>query len=211
MLKSLEASTEDTAFDEGVFTAAGTNRSITLEEVVRMKSEDNSPHPYDFKHTYEASGPTFPHGCHIAEIEVDAVTMRAKLTRFTVVDDFGMVINPLTLEGQIHGGVAQGVGQALYEFMAYDEDGQLLSGSLMDYTLPRADDLPRIDIIPAIHPASITRWGPKVRGKPGPSAQRPRSFQLWMHSGSPILICRNPATHLGKNEAASLKPPGSER
>ena len=78
-----------------------------------MKSENNSPHPHDFKHTYAASGSTFPHGCHIAEIEVDAVTMRAKLTRFTVVDDFGMVINPLTLEGQIHGGVAQGVGQAL--------------------------------------------------------------------------------------------------
>ena len=83
--EALEASPEDTAFDDGVFTAAGTNRSVTLEEVVRMKSENNSPHPYDFKHTYAASGSTFPHGCHIAEIEVDAVTMRAKLTRFTVV------------------------------------------------------------------------------------------------------------------------------
>ena len=125
--------------------------------------------------------------------------MRAKLTRFTVVDDFGMVINPLTLEGQIHGGVAQGVGQALYEFMAYDEDGQLLSGSLMDYTCHGPMICRALMYIPAIHPASITRWGPKVRGKPGPSAQRPRSFQLClMHSGSPILICPQPRNTSGK-------------
>ena len=171
--ESLEASTEDTAFDEGVFTAAGTNRSITLEEVVRMKSAEDSPHPYDFKHTYAASGSTFPHGCHIAEIEVDAVTMRAKLTRFTVVDDFGTVINPLTLEGQIHGGVAQGVGQALYEFMAYDEDGQLLSGSLMDYTLPRADDLPRIDIYTRNTPCLNNALGAKGAGEAGAIGSTP--------------------------------------
>ena len=171
--EALEASTEDTAFDEGVFTAAGTNRSITLEEVVRMKSAEDSPHPYDFKHTYAASGSTFPHGCHIAEIEVDAVTMRAKLTRFTVVDDFGTVINPLTLEGQIHGGVAQGVGQALYEFMAYDEDGQLLSGSLMDYTLPRADDLPRIDIYTRNTPCLNNALGAKGAGEAGAIGSTP--------------------------------------
>ena len=171
--EALEASPDYTAFDDGVFTAAGTNRSVTLEEVVRMKSEDNSPHPYDFKHTYEASGPTFPHGCHIAEIEVDAVTMRAKLTRFTVVDDFGMVINPLTLEGQIHGGVAQGVGQALYEFMAYDEDGQLLSGSLMDYTLPRADDLPRIDVYTRNTPCLNNALGAKGAGEAGAIGSTP--------------------------------------
>ena len=171
--EALEASPDDTAFDDGVFTAAGTNRSVTLEELVRMKSEDNSPHPYDFKHTYEASGPTFPHGCHIAEIEVDAVTMRAKLTRFTVVDDFGMVINPLTLEGQIHGGVAQGVGQALYEFMAYDEDGQLLSGSLMDYTLPRADDLPRIDVYTRNTPCLNNALGAKGAGEAGAIGSTP--------------------------------------
>ena len=138
-----------------------------------MKSENNSPHPYDFKHTYAASGSTFPHGCHIAEIEVDAVTMRAKLTRFTVVDDFGMVINPLTLEGQIHGGVAQGVGQALYEFMAYDEDGQLLSGSLMDYTLPRADDLPRIDVYTRNTPCLNNALGAKGAGEAGAIGSTP--------------------------------------
>ena len=171
--EALEANPEDTAFDDGVFTAAGTNRTITLEEVVRMKSEENAPHPYDFKHTYEASGPTFPNGCHIAEIEVDAVTMRAQLTRFTVVDDFGMVINPLTLEGQIHGGVAQGVGQALYEFMAYDEDGQLLSGSLMDYTLPRADDLPRIDVYTRNTPCLNNALGAKGAGEAGAIGSTP--------------------------------------
>ena len=91
-------------------------------------------HPPDF---------TYPNGCHIAEVEIDTATGVTRVVRYTVVDDFGSVINPLLLEGQVHGGTVQGIGQALYEYTVYDSDsGQLITGSLMDYCLPRADDVP---------------------------------------------------------------------
>ena len=97
-------------------------------------------------HKYTTDGATYPYGCHVVEIEVDQQTLRPEIVTYTVVDDFGEIINPLTLEGQIHGGIAQGIGQALYEHVAYDEDGQLLAGSLMDYALPRADHMPSFSI-----------------------------------------------------------------
>ena len=80
-------------------------------------------------HSYETAGPTYPYGCHIVEVEIDPATCEVALARFTVVDDFGLVINPQTLSGQIHGGIAQGVGQALYEHVVYNDEGQILSGS----------------------------------------------------------------------------------
>jgi carbon-monoxide dehydrogenase large subunit len=88
------------------------------------------------------TAPTYPNGCHIAEVEVDPDSGVTTILRFTVVDDFGAVINPMLLEGQVHGGVVQGIGQALLEETVYDEDGQLLSGTFMDYAMPRADNLP---------------------------------------------------------------------
>jgi len=89
--------------------------------------------------------PTFPNGAHICEIEIDRDTGHIAITRYTVVDDFGKVLNPMLVAGQVHGGVAQGVGQALFEHATYDDSGQLLSGSFMDYCMPRADDLPFIN------------------------------------------------------------------
>jgi len=94
---------------------------------------------------YLPAGATFPNGCHICEIEIDADTGTPQILSYVVVDDFGRVINPLLIAGQVHGGVVQGVGQALYEHCVYDpESGQLLSGSFMDYTMPRADHMPPI-------------------------------------------------------------------
>lgn len=178
----LEAKPDDTEFDDGVFTAAGTNRSVTLEELVQMKAIEDDAHPYNIKHSFTTDGPTYPYGCHVAEIEVDQVTMHAQITRFTVVDDFGVVINPMTLEGQIQGGVAQGVGQALYEYMAYDEDGQLLSGSLMDYTLPRADNLPRIDVYTRNTPCLNNPLGVKGAGEAGAIGSTPAVISALCHA-----------------------------
>ena len=143
----LQAEIGDIQFAEGIFTAAGTNQSVTIEDLVRLiATDDPAQHPLNRVHDYTTDGATYPYGCHIVEIEVDQQTYRPEIVNYTVVDDFGEIINPLTLEGQIHGGIAQGIGQALYEHVAYDEDGQLLAGSLMDYTLPRADHMPSFSI-----------------------------------------------------------------
>lgn len=137
----LEAGVPDIELSDGTARVIGTDRSVMLATLVaampeqdRADEEDWTPH-----------APTFPNGTHIAEVEVDPETGAVRLERYTVVDDFGITLNPLLLEGQIHGGVAQGIGQALLERTVYDQDsGQLLTASLMDYCLPRADDLPMI-------------------------------------------------------------------
>jgi carbon-monoxide dehydrogenase large subunit len=95
---------------------------------------------------YDPANFTFPGGCHICEVEVDAETGEAKVVNFTAVDDVGRVINPMIVEGQVQGGIAQGIGQALLENAAYDRNGQLLSASFMDYTMPRAEDLPDLTV-----------------------------------------------------------------
>ena len=143
----LQADEADIQFADGIFTAAGTNQSVTIDDLVRLiATDDPTKHPLNCVHKYTTDGATYPYGCHIVELEVDQTTFRPEIVNYTVVDDFGEVINPLTLEGQIHGGIAQGIGQALYEHVAYDEDGQLLAGSLMDYALPRADHMPSFSI-----------------------------------------------------------------
>lgn len=164
--RMLEA--EQAEFSDGVFTAAGTNRTLTLQElVVATAGAEDTPHPYSLKHSYKTDGASYPNGCHVVEIEVDEATLIPRITRYTVVDDFGGVINPLTLEGQIHGGIAQGVGQALYEYLPYDAQGQLLAGSLMDYTLPRADMLPGFRIFTRNTPCRNNILGIKGAGEAG--------------------------------------------
>jgi carbon-monoxide dehydrogenase large subunit len=95
---------------------------------------------------YDPINFTFPAGCHICEVEVDPETGETQIVAFTAVDDFGVVINPMIVEGQVHGGVAQGIGQALLEGAVYDNDGQLVTGSFMDYTMPRANVLPTLKV-----------------------------------------------------------------
>ncbi len=141
----LDVDRGEISFSDGVFTAAGSNQTVTIEELVRLKATEDNPHPLNRFNNYRAAGATYPYGCHIIEMEVDRASFVPQIVRYVTVDDFGNVLNPMTLNGQIQGGIAQGVGQALYECLSYDETGQLLSGSLMDYTLPRADHLPMLE------------------------------------------------------------------
>ena len=140
----LECDPSELVFEEGIFRHAHSNKTVAIEHLAQTLFEQDKPHPFDIKHVYTTDGPSFPYGCHIVEVEIDKATLVPQIKKYTVTDDLGGVINPDTLAGQIHGGIAQGVGQALYENLVYDETGQCLSGSLMDYTLPRADHLTMI-------------------------------------------------------------------
>ena len=129
-------------YKEGIFLAEGTNLTISLEDLAKDSKE-----PIKISSQWTPPNYTFPNGCHICELEVDKDTGHIEIKKYTVVDDFGLVINPNMLAGQVHGGIAQGIGQAIYENTVYDsENGQLLSGSFMDYALPRAEDLINVDI-----------------------------------------------------------------
>jgi carbon-monoxide dehydrogenase large subunit len=136
----LEAATGDIEFVEGRYTVAGTDRSVALTTVARSAAE--AGRNLDESGDYIAAAKTFANGCHICEVEVDVETGQVKIVGYTVADDIGRVINPLLAEGQVHGGLAQGVGQALVEHSVHDATGQVLTGSLMDYGLPRADHFP---------------------------------------------------------------------
>lgn len=131
---------EDVDFGDGLFRARGTNTTMSLAELAARH-----PQALDTRARYakEKPTPTFPNGCHVAEVEVDPETGRVRIARYSIVDDFGTLVNPLLVEGQVHGGIAQGLGQALLENVVYDETAQLLTGSFMDYGIPRADDMPR--------------------------------------------------------------------
>jgi aerobic carbon-monoxide dehydrogenase large subunit len=148
----MEASVDDVEFDRGTFRVAGTDRTKTLTEISLAAYV---PHNYPIEELepgldetafYDPKNFTYPGGCHIAEVEIDPDTGHVSVVNFTVVDDVGRVINPMIVEGQVQGGVAQGIGQALLEAAVYDSEGQLLSGSMMDYTMPRADDLPLVGV-----------------------------------------------------------------
>ena len=148
----LEAAVSDIDFTDGRFTVVGTDRAIDLAALAQT-SFNTRVIPRDMEPGLSASavitpaGATYPNGCHICEVEIDPDTGVARITRYAVVDDVGRVVNPLLLKGQLHGGIAQGAGQALWETIIYDTgNGQLLCGSLMDYAMPRADDLPSFEV-----------------------------------------------------------------
>ena len=148
----MEASVEDIEFKDGKFTVAGTDKSKALAEISLAAYV---PHNYPIEELepgleetafYDPKNFTFPAGCHICEVEIDMDTGVPDVVSFVAVDDVGRVINPMIVEGQVQGGVAQGIGQALLENAVYDAQGQLISGSFMDYTMPRADNLPNISV-----------------------------------------------------------------
>jgi carbon-monoxide dehydrogenase large subunit len=148
----LEAAEGDIEFKDGKFTVAGTDKSagwgdVTLNAYVAHKFSGQDLEPGLKEGAfYDPTNFTFPAGCHICEVEVDADTGETKIVNWTAVDDFGVIINPMIVEGQVHGGIAQGVGQALLEHAVYDKDGQLMSGSFMDYAMPRAEDVPSFKV-----------------------------------------------------------------
>ena len=148
----LEASADDVDFTDGQFTVKGTDKSVSFGEVA-LKAY--IPHEFPIEDIepgleetafYDPANFTYPSGAYACEVEVDPETGKVTVERFTACDDFGNVMNPMIVSGQVHGGVVQGIGQALLENTTYDENGQLLSASYMDYVMPRADDLPFIAV-----------------------------------------------------------------
>ena len=174
----LEVSEEDLVFEEGKFTVKGTSKSLTFGEVALTAYV---PHVYpkdlepglDFSSFYDPTNFTYPFGCHIAIVEVDKETGKVDLKRFVAVDDFGNIINPMIVDGQIHGGVAQGVGQALLEGAKYDGEGQLTTGSYMDYCMPRADDFPMFETATQVTPCPHNPLGVKGAGEAGAIGSTP--------------------------------------
>jgi aerobic carbon-monoxide dehydrogenase large subunit len=165
--KSLAAASLEVAevdYADGIFTARGTNQTMTLFDLA-----EKYPQQLDRRGTYkvEKPTPTYPNGCHIAEVEIDPATGVTRVVRYDVVDDFGNLLNPMLVVGQVHGGVAQGLGQALLENMVYGDDAQLMTGSLMDYGLPRADDMPAMTFQSAPVPNPNNPLGVKGCGEAG--------------------------------------------
>jgi carbon-monoxide dehydrogenase large subunit len=162
----LEAALADIGFAAGRFRIAGTDREIGLLELAGKVGAAALPTdlPQSLDVALVAEGPpsAFPNGCHVAEVEVDPETGAVELQSYVAVDDFGTLVNPMLAEGQVHGGVAQGIGQALLEQAVYDAGGQLLTGSLMDYALPRADGVPPIEV--GFHPVPATTNPLGVKG-----------------------------------------------
>ncbi len=148
----LEAAEGDIEFKDGKFSVAGTDKSaawadVTLNAYIAHKFTGQELEPGLKEGAfYDPTNFTFPAGCHICEVEIDTETGTTEIMAWTAVDDFGVLINPMIVEGQVHGGIAQGVGQALYEGAVYDKDGQLVTGSFMDYAMPRADYFPALKV-----------------------------------------------------------------
>ncbi len=170
----MEASDADIEFANGEFTVKGTDKKIPFGQVALTAYV---PHNYPLDKLepglnetafYDPTNFTFPGGTYICEVEVDKQTGEVRVDRFTAVDDFGNIINPMIVEGQVHGGIVQGVGQALLENAVYDkETGQLLSGSYMDYTMPRADDVPSFKLGYKVTPCPHNPLGVKGCGEAG--------------------------------------------
>ncbi len=190
----LEAAEADVGFAGGRFTVAGTDRSVGLREVAHAAFHpaglpaDVEPGLYETA-TFSPAAETFPNGCHVCEVAIDPETGEVRLVGYVVVDDVGTVINPLTLEGQIHGGVAQGAGQALLEQVVYDPaSGQLLSGSLLDYALPRADTLGPIAVESRPVPTALNPLGAKGAGEAGTIGALPAVMNAVLDALAPLGV-----------------------
>jgi carbon-monoxide dehydrogenase large subunit len=174
----MEAAEADIEFAGGRFTIAGTDRGIDiLELAARLRDEadlpEGMPESLDVGIAFPGVPSAFPNGCHIAEVELDPDTGAIEVVKYSMVNDFGTIVNPLLVAGQAHGGIVQGIGQALTESVTYDETGQLQTGSFMDYALPRADDAPSFDFISHPVPARTNPLGVKGCGEAGCAGSLP--------------------------------------
>lgn len=191
--QKFEAGESDIDFSDGVFSVVGTDLRMSLPEVAALAEdpanlpEGEEPGLGGFDR-FVPENHTFPYGVHIAEVEVDPDTGAFKLEDYTVVHDFGRALNPLLLAGQVHGGIAQGIGQALYEHCAYGEDGQLLSGSYMDYHLPRASDFPDFDFVPVETPTVANPLGVKGCGEAGATGAPPAVINAMLDALEPLGV-----------------------
>ena len=190
----LEAAPADIEFEPGHgagggrFAIAGTDRSVGIMELAAR-----DPAALSVQHIHEKAPSAFPNGCHVAEVEVDPETGVAEVVRYTMANDFGVLINPMLVEGQAHGGVVQGIGQALMERTAYDGDGQFLSGSFLDYQLPRASDLPPMSFSSHPSPATTNVLGVKGCGEAGCAGALPAVMNAMADAlGGPVDMPATP-------------------
>jgi aerobic carbon-monoxide dehydrogenase large subunit len=169
----MEAAETDVEFKDGSFRVAGTDKSLGFGEIaLQAYVPHNFPHDelepgLDETSFYDPKNFTYPNGCHICEVEIDPETGVTRIERFVAVDDFGNIINPMIVEGQVHGGIMQGIGQALCEDCIYDEAGQLLTGSYMDYCMPKADMVPFYEVGTNVVPCTHNALGVKGAGEAG--------------------------------------------
>jgi carbon-monoxide dehydrogenase large subunit len=199
--EALEAAMADIVFEEGRFSIVGTDRGIdiiTLATTQRAKQKAGEDvTTLDAAEVAEIKSHTFPNGCHIAEVEIDPETGVVTVVRYSVTDDVGKAVNPMIVAGQVHGGVAQGLGQALMERTSYDSSsGQLLSGSFMDYAVPRADDLPNIEVELIEVPCGTNPLGVKGAGEAGAVGSPPAAMNALVDAlrGDGITKLDMPAT-----------------
>jgi carbon-monoxide dehydrogenase large subunit len=174
----LEAAPGDIEFESGRFSIAGTDRGIDIMDLaLKLRSTPDLPadlpKSLDVSHIFDKAPMAYPNGCHIAEVEIDPDTGHVQVVRYNTVNDFGVIVNPLMVQGQAHGGIAQGIGQAILEHVEYSEDGQLLSGTFSDYALPRAADLPSFGFASHPTPAKTNPLGAKGCGEAGCAGSLP--------------------------------------
>jgi carbon-monoxide dehydrogenase large subunit len=190
----LEAAPDDVVFCDGRFQVAGTDRGMTFDSVARAAYQPRRLPPGmepGFTETAAFTPPavTFPNGCQVCEVEIDEDTGAVRVVRHTVVDDVGRMVNPMLVKGQIHGGVAQGLGQGLFELLPYDRaTGQLLSGSFMDYAMPRADDLPAFAVDSHEVPTQVNPLGAKGVGEAGTVGALPALLNAVNDALSPLGV-----------------------
>ena len=190
----MEASVEDVEFNEGKFAIAGTDKEKAFAEIaLAAYVPHNYPHEtlepgLEESAFYDPLNFTYPSGAHIAEVEVDPATGVVEVVDWAACDDFGNLINPMIVEGQVHGGIAQGIGQALLENAHYDENGQLLTASYMDYCMPRADDLPSFKVGYTNTPCTHNDLGVKGCGEAGAIASPPAIINAVIDALSPLGV-----------------------
>jgi carbon-monoxide dehydrogenase large subunit len=189
----LEAAPQDIEMGDGSLSVVGTDKQVTLEAVAEAVYGGSLPEELggELAETFNTTAPpmTYPNGCHVVELEIDGDTGQLTIERYTVVDDFGTLVNPMMAAGQVHGGIAQGLGQALLELTAYDESGQLLTGSYMDYGMPRADNLPDIDLefVQEV-PCATNPFGIKGAGEAGAIGAPPAIISALLDALAPLGV-----------------------
>ncbi|MGH6967864.1 MAG: xanthine dehydrogenase family protein molybdopterin-binding subunit, partial [Stellaceae bacterium] len=215
----LEAAEADIEFADGQYVIAGTDKRVSMIEIAQAAHNPlllpaGFEPGFDEKAHYLPAAHTFPNGCHVCEVEIDPETGVTAVLRYVVVDDFGNVVNPLLLAGQIHGGVVQGIGQALIEGCVYDDGGQLLTGSFTDYAMPHADDVPAVEFAYNVVPCRTNPLGVKGAGEAGAIGAPPAVINAVVDAlaGLGIETIEMPATpHSVWRAIQQARPSGAKR
>ena len=189
----LEAGVGDIEFANGRFTIAGTDRSVGIMDLAERLRKGlvlpkDVPQTLNVDHVFKQAPSAYPNGCHVAEIEIDPDTGAITIDRYVTVNDFGTLVNPMLVEGQLHGGVVQGIGQALYESTVYDGEGQLVTGSYMDYAMPRAADVPFFSFENSGVPTATNPLGAKGCGEAGCAGSLPSVMNAIVDALSPYGV-----------------------